>query len=74
MCTQAPHTSTQESAVSPVSCPFRVLAKLADILEPTGLQEEAELPVQILAEFVMVCSKWQPAFQKPVTAPGSYGT
>uniref|UniRef100_A0A8C9B3Y0 ZW10 interactor n=1 Tax=Phocoena sinus TaxID=42100 RepID=A0A8C9B3Y0_PHOSS len=29
------------------------LAKVADILEPTGLQEEAELPVQILAEFVM---------------------
>uniref|UniRef100_A0A8C6G3A0 ZW10 interacting kinetochore protein n=1 Tax=Moschus moschiferus TaxID=68415 RepID=A0A8C6G3A0_MOSMO len=29
------------------------LAKLADILEPVGLQEEAELPAQILAEFVM---------------------
>ncbi|MBW02176.1 ZW10 interactor, partial [Eschrichtius robustus] len=29
------------------------LAKVADILEPIGLQEEAELPVQILAEFVM---------------------
>uniref|UniRef100_A0A8D0PPL0 ZW10 interacting kinetochore protein n=1 Tax=Sus scrofa TaxID=9823 RepID=A0A8D0PPL0_PIG len=29
------------------------LAKVADILEPTGLQEEAELPAQILAEFVM---------------------
>ncbi|XP_043782710.1 ZW10 interactor isoform X2 [Cervus elaphus] len=29
------------------------LAKVADILEPVGLQEEAELPAQILAEFVM---------------------
>ncbi|XP_065750672.1 ZW10 interactor [Phocoena phocoena] len=29
------------------------LAKVADILEPIGLQEEAELPVQMLAEFVM---------------------
>ncbi|XP_036121363.1 ZW10 interactor isoform X1 [Molossus molossus] len=29
------------------------LAKLVDILEPRGLQEEAELPGQILAEFVM---------------------
>ncbi|TKC48967.1 hypothetical protein EI555_004175 [Monodon monoceros] len=29
------------------------LAKVADILEPIGLQEEAELPMQILAEFVM---------------------
>ncbi|XP_049552564.1 ZW10 interactor isoform X2 [Orcinus orca] len=29
------------------------LAKVADILEPLGLQEEAELPVQMLAEFVM---------------------
>uniref|UniRef100_A0A4W2G803 ZW10 interacting kinetochore protein n=1 Tax=Bos indicus x Bos taurus TaxID=30522 RepID=A0A4W2G803_BOBOX len=30
-----------------------VLAKVADILEPVGFQEEAELPAQILAEFVM---------------------
>ncbi|XP_006051337.3 ZW10 interactor isoform X2 [Bubalus bubalis] len=30
-----------------------VLAKVADILERVGLQEEAELPAQILAEFVM---------------------
>ncbi|XDA88019.1 hypothetical protein R6Z07F_017684 [Ovis aries] len=29
------------------------LSKVADILEPVGLQEEAELPAQILAEFVM---------------------
>ncbi|XP_059514687.1 ZW10 interactor-like [Myotis daubentonii] len=29
------------------------LAQLANILEPTGLQEEAEVPGQILAEFVM---------------------
>nr|XP_020765999.1 ZW10 interactor isoform X3 [Odocoileus virginianus texanus] len=29
------------------------LAKVAGILEPVGLQEEAELPAQILAEFVM---------------------
>ncbi|XP_040110594.1 ZW10 interactor [Oryx dammah] len=31
----------------------KALAKVADILEPVGLQEEAELPAQILAEFVM---------------------
>ncbi|XP_070636521.1 outer kinetochore KNL1 complex subunit ZWINT isoform X1 [Bos indicus] len=31
----------------------KVLAKVADILEPVGFQEEAELPAQILAEFVM---------------------
>lgn len=35
-------------------CPCRALAKLASVLEPTGLQEEAELPAQLLAEFVMV--------------------
>ncbi|XP_017652612.1 ZW10 interactor isoform X2 [Nannospalax galili] len=29
----------------------RVLAEVADILEPTGLQEEMELPARILAEF-----------------------
>ncbi|XP_021535130.1 ZW10 interactor [Neomonachus schauinslandi] len=32
---------------------LEALAKLADILEPIGRQEEAELPAQILAEFVM---------------------
>ncbi|XP_035978706.1 outer kinetochore KNL1 complex subunit ZWINT [Halichoerus grypus] len=32
---------------------LEALAKLADILEPVGRQEEAELPAQILAEFVM---------------------
>lgn len=32
---------------------LEVLAKLADILKPSGLQEETELPAQILAEFVM---------------------
>lgn len=30
-----------------------VLAEVADILEPIGLQEETELPAQIMAEFVM---------------------
>ena len=33
------------------------LAKVAGILEPVGLQEEAELPAQILAEFVMDSQK-----------------
>ncbi|XP_019520927.1 PREDICTED: ZW10 interactor isoform X3 [Hipposideros armiger] len=40
----------------PAPCPDplpRSLAKLADILESIGPQEEAELPAQILAEFVM---------------------
>ncbi|XP_032701202.1 ZW10 interactor [Lontra canadensis] len=32
---------------------LEALAKLADIVEPIGRQEEAELPAQILAEFVM---------------------
>ncbi|XP_040310121.1 outer kinetochore KNL1 complex subunit ZWINT [Herpailurus yagouaroundi] len=32
---------------------LEALGKLAHILEPTGLQEEAELPAQLLAEFVM---------------------
>ncbi|XP_030897211.1 ZW10 interactor isoform X2 [Leptonychotes weddellii] len=32
---------------------LEALAKLADILEPIGRQEEAELPAQILTEFVM---------------------
>nr|XP_010956268.1 ZW10 interactor [Camelus bactrianus]XP_010956269.1 ZW10 interactor [Camelus bactrianus]XP_010956272.1 ZW10 interactor [Camelus bactrianus] len=32
---------------------LEALAKVADILEPIGLQEETELPAQILAEFVM---------------------
>lgn len=44
---------------------------MADILEPLGLQEEAELPVQMLAEFVMVRTRWELAFHKPGTAPGS---
>lgn len=56
------HRSPQFSLFS---YPFRALAKVADILEPTGLQEEAELPAQILAEFVMVCTRWEPACQKP---------
>lgn len=45
-------------------CPFRALAKLANVLEPVGLREEAEPPGQILAEFVMVCSRWQLVFHK----------
>lgn len=36
------------------SYPFRALAEVTDILEPKGLQEEAELPAQILAQFVVV--------------------
>ncbi|XP_045883794.1 ZW10 interactor [Meles meles] len=32
---------------------LEALVKLADIMEPIGRQEEAELPAQILAEFVM---------------------
>ncbi|XP_032451144.1 ZW10 interactor isoform X2 [Lynx canadensis] len=32
---------------------LEALGKLAHVLEPTGLQEEAELPAQLLAEFVM---------------------
>ncbi|XP_054428426.1 ZW10 interactor [Pteronotus mesoamericanus] len=43
---QAVETEAEASAL-------QVLAKLANILEPTGLQEEAGLPGQILAEFVM---------------------
>ncbi|KAL2769638.1 ZW10 interactor isoform a, partial [Daubentonia madagascariensis] len=34
-----------------------VLAEVAGILEPIGLQEESELPAQILAEFVMDSQK-----------------
>ncbi|KAF5911152.1 hypothetical protein HPG69_019517 [Diceros bicornis minor] len=66
--TSSPELAPQESAVSPVAfCPFRALAEVADILEPRGLQEEAELPAQILAEFVtdsrkkdkLLCSQLQ---------------
>lgn len=32
---------------------LEALAKLADILAPLGLQEEAEVPAQVMAEFVM---------------------
>ncbi|XP_057591618.1 ZW10 interactor isoform X2 [Hippopotamus amphibius kiboko] len=43
-----------ETAETKVEATAReALAKVADILEPVGLQEEAELPAQILAEFVM---------------------
>ncbi|XP_058399404.1 ZW10 interactor [Diceros bicornis minor] len=46
---------------------LEALAEVADILEPRGLQEEAELPAQILAEFVtdsrkkdkLLCSQLQ---------------
>ncbi|XP_047409706.1 ZW10 interactor isoform X1 [Sciurus carolinensis] len=46
---------------------LEVLAEVADIVEPIGLQEEAELPAQILAEFVrnsrkkdkLLCSQLQ---------------
>ncbi|XP_069316818.1 ZW10 interactor [Eulemur rufifrons] len=36
---------------------LEVLAEVAGILEPRGLQEESELPAQILAEFVMDSQK-----------------
>lgn len=52
----SPHPSSLQFPLFP--CPCRALAKLANILEPIGLQEEAEVPGQILAEFVMVCSRW----------------
>jgi hypothetical protein len=35
--------------------PYRVLAEAAAILEPVGLQEEAELPAKIMEEFMRVC-------------------
>ncbi|XP_006895654.1 PREDICTED: ZW10 interactor-like [Elephantulus edwardii] len=36
-----------------ISCTSRTLAEVSAFLEPVGLQEEAGLPAQILAEFVM---------------------
>lgn len=71
MYTQVLQTRISGSAVFLVFLTFRALAKLADVLESIGPQEEAELPAPILAEFVMVCSRWEPAFPKPRTAPGS---
>lgn len=41
----------------PFLCPFRALANLADVLASVGLQEEAELPAPILAEFVVVSTR-----------------
>lgn len=49
-------TSTQGVSLFPRLLSLRALAKLADIMEPIGRQEETELPAQILAEFVMVCA------------------
>lgn len=73
MHTSSPELAPQESAVSLLSfCHLRTLAEVADILEPRGLQEEAEVPAQILAEFVTVCARWEPVCQKPGTAPGSF--
>ncbi|XP_007957571.1 ZW10 interactor [Orycteropus afer afer] len=43
---EAPGTETESAAL-------KALAEVSTILEPIGLQEEAELPAQILAEFVM---------------------
>ncbi|XP_003409075.2 ZW10 interactor [Loxodonta africana] len=43
---EAPATEAEAAAL-------KVLAELNAILEPVGLQEEAELPSEILAEFVM---------------------
>nr|XP_012805456.2 ZW10 interactor-like [Jaculus jaculus] len=56
-----------EVAASQVARMPRVLAEVADILEPVGLQEETELPARILAEFVrnsqkkdkLLCSQLQ---------------
>ncbi|XP_070288002.1 outer kinetochore KNL1 complex subunit ZWINT [Myotis yumanensis] len=45
---EAAETETEAEAAA-----VEALAKLANILEPIGLQEEAEVPGQILAEFVM---------------------
>ena len=47
--------------------PYRVLAEAAAILEPVGLQEEAELPAKIMEEFMrksrkkdkLLCSQLQ---------------
>lgn len=48
MHTSSPELAPQESAVSLLSfCHLRTLAEVADILEPRGLQEEAEVPAQI---------------------------
>lgn len=55
---QRARTSTPGVSRFPCLLHLRALAKLADILEPIGRQEEAELPAQILAEFVMVCAGW----------------
>lgn len=70
MHTSSPELAPQESAVSRFLAPCRALDKLTGILEPTGLQEEAELPGQILAEFVTVCSTWESVFHKPGTLLG----
>ncbi|XP_008687793.1 ZW10 interactor [Ursus maritimus] len=43
----------EEAEAGPRAPVLEALDKLADILEPIGRQEEAELPAQILAEFVM---------------------
>uniref|UniRef100_A0A8C4M442 ZW10 interacting kinetochore protein n=1 Tax=Equus asinus TaxID=9793 RepID=A0A8C4M442_EQUAS len=68
MHTSSPELAPKESAVSLLSfCHLRTLAEVADILEPRGLQEEAEVPAQILAEFVtdsrkkdkLLCSQLQ---------------
>jgi hypothetical protein len=59
---------SMETAETPAeSASWEVLDKVADILELMGLQEEAELPAQILAEFVrnsrkkdkLLCSQLQ---------------
>lgn len=49
---------------------YRVLVEVAGVLEPVGLQEEAELPARILEEFVRVCTRWDLAFQKRGCGPG----
>ncbi|XP_006831493.1 PREDICTED: ZW10 interactor-like [Chrysochloris asiatica] len=43
----------EAAATDPETEAIKTLAEVSTILESTGLQEEAELPAQVLAEFVM---------------------
>lgn len=50
---------------NPAVAAKEVLAEVAGILEPAGLQEEAELPAKIMEEFIRVCTKvGPPCFRK----------
>lgn len=44
--------------------PYRVLEEASSVLEPVGLQEEAELPAKIMEEFMRVRTKWDSVFQE----------